>query len=299
MSLWGVTRATQQDSVFDPHGHGWHLDRTRFDTMLRDNAVRSGAILLCPAQLRGITHSPVSHHPWHCVLDHEGSRRSVHSRLLVDASGRAARVLRQVGVDVVRRDRLVCLHTWLPAKVAPSSLPGATLVEATPQGWWYSADLPDGGSVIAWHTDSDLPGAKACRNVRDLLALARQTQLISQRCAAELPEDTVQSMKLRAVAAHSQWATRTTGVNWLTVGDAALAFDPLASQGLMNCLYMGLHAAQAVRQCLRGDIQALPMWGMHTRGIADAYRINLARYYALEQRWPDEPFWQRRQVITV
>ena len=32
----------------DPDGHGWHLDRARFDAWLRHTAVARGAMLLMP-----------------------------------------------------------------------------------------------------------------------------------------------------------------------------------------------------------------------------------------------------------
>ncbi|MDQ3677764.1 MAG: FAD-dependent oxidoreductase [Actinomycetota bacterium] len=30
-AAWGGDEPVQRDPVVDPHGHGWHLDRTRFD----------------------------------------------------------------------------------------------------------------------------------------------------------------------------------------------------------------------------------------------------------------------------
>lgn len=300
LSLWGADVPSHQDALFDPHGHGWHLDRARFDALLRANAVQHGAQTLMPAELRGITHTPGAPYPWHCELSQESGPRQVHCRLLVDATGRAARVARHADVAIERHDRLACLHTWLPGHGTPVPLPGATLVEAGPQGWWYSADLPGGGCVIAWHTDSDLPGAKACHDAQGLIALARETQLISQRCGPEALAAAAASHPpgpaLHVTPAHSQWARQAAGTDWLAVGDAALAFDPLASQGLMNCLHTGLHAAQAALRHLDGDTHALPGWDAHTQDIADACRASLARSYAMEQRWLHEPFWQRRTV---
>ena len=44
-------------------------------------------------------------------------------------------------------------------------------------------------------------------------------------------------------AAHSSWIEAASGPGWLAVGDAALACDPLSSQGLFNALYSALMAA--------------------------------------------------------
>lgn len=291
VSLWGDAQPVQRDAMLDPHGHGWHLDRVRFDGLLRDAAIQRGALWLGPSEVRSLRHTPGDSHPWQCTLEEGGAQRQVRCRLLVDATGRAARVVRYGGGGVQRQDRLLCLHTWLPARAgATPAWPGATLIEAAEAGWWYSADLPDGSSVLAFHTDADAPAARACRSAHELLRLAMQTQLIRARCKG----GDVAGAKLGVAPAHSQHVDRAAGADWLAVGDAALAFDPLASQGLMNCLYTGLEGAAAARRHLQGDAQALPGWAQRVQGITQAYAHNLAQYYAMERRWPQQAFWQRR-----
>lgn len=293
VSLWGDDQPVQRDSMQDPHGHGWHLDRARFDELLRDAAMQRGVLWLGPSDVRSMRHTPGARHPWQCTLDEGGTQRQVRCRLLVDATGRAARVLRHAGGEVQRMDRLVCLHTWLPASAsAAPALPGATLIEASANGWWYSADLPDGGSVLAFHTDTDLPAARACSTAHDLLQLAMETQLIKARCEGSVAAGAT----LGVAPAHSQQVARAAGADWLAVGDAALAFDPLASQGLLNCLYTGQVGAAVALRHLQGDEQALPGWVQQVQGITQAYAHNLAQYYAMERRWGKQAFWERRRA---
>ncbi|MGE3349510.1 MAG: NAD(P)/FAD-dependent oxidoreductase [Ramlibacter sp.] len=305
VSLWGGPDESCHDAVFDPHGPGWHLDRARFDALLRQQAVLRGAVGLYPSELRDMHRASVGANRWRCLLQTPDGPREVLCRLLVDATGRAARLVRQAGGDIVRMDRLVCLHAWLPPHPqGPAARPGTTLIEADADGWWYSADLPSGGSVLAWHTDSDLPEARACGNAQALIARALQTQLIRERCTgyqqplADGPRYEGAGhggLQLHIAPAHSQRARRAAGDDWLAVGDAALAFDPLASQGLMNGLYMGLAAAATATRHLAGDAHALPEWAGHAAHIAGVYRANLARYYALESRWQGSSFWRRRR----
>ena len=40
---WGDDEPWETDSIANPYGHGWHLDRARFDAMLLTAAVRAGA----------------------------------------------------------------------------------------------------------------------------------------------------------------------------------------------------------------------------------------------------------------
>jgi 2-polyprenyl-6-methoxyphenol hydroxylase-like FAD-dependent oxidoreductase len=95
-------------------------------------------------------------------------------------------------------------------------------------------------------------------------------------------------------AAHGAWLTPAAGNVWLAAGDAALAFDPLAAQGLFNAMYLGLAAAEATHRHLAGDQTALADYGAEVSAIRQAYRTRHAAWYQLETRWPDQPFWKRR-----
>jgi flavin-dependent dehydrogenase len=293
-SAWGQSAPSQRDALLDPHGHGWILDRTAFDCLLRDAAVRRGAEWLAGAMLRAAHHEPGTRHPWRCeLLTADGTSLRLRSRILVDASGRSARVARLAGAAVQRTDKLVCLHAWLPRGRDCAAWAGATLIEAAPQGWWYSVQVPDGATVLAFHTDADQPAVRDCRTAAGLLAYARQqTRLVRARCEGlDAPAEAV------AIApANGQHCAAAVGGDWMAVGDAALAFDPLASQGLFNSLCTGLQGAQHAAAHLGGDTQALPAWARHVDGLRAAYARNLAAYYAMEQRWPEEAFWGRRRV---
>ncbi len=297
LSVWGGAEPVRRDTLFDPHGHGWHLDRAAFDGMLRDAAVERGVEWLAGTVLSGARHEAGESHPWLCELrDADGEVRQLRCRLLIDASGRAARVVRLADVAVQRADRLVCLHAWLPAASDAPAFPGTTLIEACADGWWYSADLPDGGCVLAFHTDADSPLVRSCRTVAQLVALARErTGLVGARCRGAL----VPARSAGIAPAHSQWAEHAAGTDWLAVGDAALAFDPLASQGLLNGLCTGLQGADHALAHLAFDPRALPAWSGYVRGVRQAYERNLAVHYAMERRWGEEPFWQRRIQTSV
>ncbi|MES2937678.1 MAG: FAD-dependent monooxygenase [Pseudomonadota bacterium] len=291
-SVWGGDEPVRRDALFDPHGHGWHLDRAAFDALMRDAAVDRGAEWLANTVLHGARHEAGESHPWHCELRAaDGTVQRLRCRLLLDASGRAARVVRLADVAVRKPDRLVCLHAWLPAVSEAPVYPGTTLIEACADGWWYSADLPDGGSVLAFHTDADSPLVRVCKTVEQLAALAHErTELVRARCRNA--QATAQPVSI--APANSQWAEQAAGAGWLAVGDAALAFDPLASQGLLNGLCTGLQGADHALAHLDGDTRALPAWSGYLQGVRQAYERNLAAYYAMERRWADEPFWLRR-----
>jgi hypothetical protein len=98
-----------------------------------------------------------------------------------------------------------------------------------------------------------------------------------------------------ATAANSSSLEPPANEGWLAVGDAAISFDPISSQGLLNALFTGLAAAEAADRYLQGDVLALSEYVKVIGGIRAAYRQHLQLCYASETRWPQAPFWQRRQ----
>ena len=283
-SLWGGPASVSADSIRDPDGPGWHLDRARFDAWLRRWASNRGAALVAPAQAVGL--SPTAD-GWRLTLTRHGRPLVVAARFVADAGGRAAPLARALGLRPKTDDRLVC--RWCHGVASGDA--GTTVTIAEPEGWWYTAPLPLGRRVLAFHTDADLPIAKDLAGAGKLMARARgQADL-----AALLSVVDFQPLGHGGyAAAYSSCIAAAAGPGWLAVGDAALACDPLSSQGLFNALYSGLMAASVLRRALAGDAGALADYQRTLARVMDAYRAHLAAWYALESRWPDQPFWARR-----
>ena len=110
-SVWGEDELYEQHFIFHPYGHGWHLDRQRFDTMLAHAARQAGARLWCGAQLGSCL--PLAAAGWQVefISGFPGSRRRqrLRARFVIDATGRAAVVARQQGAKRINTDRLVGL----------------------------------------------------------------------------------------------------------------------------------------------------------------------------------------------
>ncbi|WP_255306551.1 hypothetical protein [Streptomyces sp. Wb2n-11] len=81
----------------------------------------------------------------------------------------------------------------------------------------------------------------------------------------------------------------------MATGDAAIAFDPLSSQGILTALYTGLSAGQAVDATLHGEHTALDTYTAKITTARTAYQHNHHAVQAQETRWPHHPFWARRR----
>ncbi len=288
-SIWGSPFAVETDFLRDPDGHGWHLDRTRFENWLRQAAITRGATLLTPVRVRIVGRSGGR---WQVLLSTPNGPQSVTANLLIDAGGRSAPLARHVGARKRVLDRLTC--GWVHGRAERGGRgTGFTYTEAEENGWWYSAPLPGARRVVAFHTDADLPAARVARDRDALLVHANR----HPELAAVLSESGfVPDAQSGFTAAQSAVLEPCAGLEWMAIGDAALSFDPLSAQGLLNALFTGLAAAEATDRHLNGSDDALKGYIQTVDGIRRAYLSQLKFWYQAEVRWPNSTFWHRRQT---
>jgi flavin-dependent dehydrogenase len=289
-SAWGSHEIDRRDSFLDPRGPGWHIERVRFETMLREAAAERGAIVIAHGAVWRVEREDGAGQGWTALVRSAGAMQRLHAHVVIDASGRVASFSRATAASqMIAHDRLVCRFAHLAPHDARGDLDSVSVVEAVADGWWYSAMLPDNSRVLAFHTDADLPAARRTREAGGFLSLLGETRWMAAWAPNHLDGP------ITRVSARSQWLANPCGNDWCAVGDAALAFDPLSSQGLFNALYTGLRGAQAVAAALAGNAMPLAAYRDRVAMIRDAYLRNLIRYYQMETRFRDRMFWRRRQ----
>lgn len=285
-SVWGAVEPSESDALRDLDGPGWHLDRVRFDAWLRQVAVARGAALLMPARPVGIARDGAG---WLIDIEIDGRTVPVRTRLLIDASGRSSVIGRWLGARRVVADRLVC--GWIYGRDSPGRQSGVTHIESEPDGWWYTAPLPGNRRVVAFHTDADLPAAAVAADAGALPDRIAGRSFLAG-CLAD--SGFTPGSATGFCAAHGSALDAAGGDGWAAIGDAAISFDPLSSQGIFNGLYTGMAAAEAADRYLGGDPRDLQGYLASLASIRDVYRRHLHAWYALERRWADRPFWRRR-----
>jgi len=225
-AAWGGEQPLENDAIVDPHGHGWHLDRLRFDAWLREQARAAGA-QLCEGRVAA-KHggAGADAHDRVAVQVIGEQERTIGCRWVIDATGRRAAISRGKGARRERRDRLVALYASVRTR---SDVDARTRVEATPSGWWYSALVGSGRRVVAFLTDADLVEPERRTRAGFLAALDNTVHVLPSA-------DPTLTCAPATTAAHGARLAPAVGEDWLAVGDAALAFDPLSSQGMLNAL---------------------------------------------------------------
>lgn len=299
LSAWGSADLHAVDFINDPHGHGWYLDRRLFDRRLRDASRAAGAEVAEGSAVRDTGRTRDG--GWALVLrggtgpagTRSGGERTVRCRWVIDATGRAAAIAVRCGARRRVGDRLTALY--LPLEADPLDTDRRSLVESDEDGWWYTAPQPSGARLVAYFTDADLPVAShTARHFRRRMTATRH---VSRWIHRDGPPPTSPAAPRRA-AAHTAHLDTVYGDGWTAAGDAAVAFDPLSSQGVLTALYTGLGAGLAVdtrlgRAPYDAD-SALATYADKVAAARSAYLRGHRLIHAQEARWTDRSFWARR-----
>jgi flavin-dependent dehydrogenase len=287
-SAWGSPEVNRTDFIRSPHGHGWHVDRTRFDALFRRSARDAGVLVLEHSRLR--TFRAESDGTWILSASGPDGLTSRRARWLVDATGRSGLVARRLGVRRISEDRLLAFSS-LFRPGCRGDLDSLSFVESVEDGWWYTAVLSSGVRTVTFFTDADLPRAKAARTRQGFLDLVSLTVHVSKRLETFRYEI---ADRPQATDARTSRLERFHGRGWIAVGDAAMSLDPLSSQGLLTALYGGLKAAAALVEQLETGRNSLERYEEALLRVYDAFSANRLEFYGFERRWADSPFWKAR-----
>jgi flavin-dependent dehydrogenase len=288
VSLWGEAEPSCTDFLFNPYGNGWHINRRQFDSMLAKAAECGGAsvyrgtrVTACEKERSGL---------WRLEAQQATREQVFQAGFLVLATGRAGIPPTFTGRRKIY-DRLVGCIKILDLESSNSKYDHRTLIEATEDGWWYSALLPQRQFVFGFFTDGDRLRVDKISSPENWMKQLSQASYTRQRVLA-----CEWNSSLRVVAASSSCRSCTAFERWIVVGDAATAFDPLSGKGIYNALLSGLAAAATIDDSLRGHRLALDHYAAQVITQYSEYLVERAKYYAREQRWPNSIFWLRRHA---
>lgn len=283
-SVWGSDMPVEQDFIFQPYSHGWHLDRGRFEERLAGAARAAGAdwrtgarVVRCGAGAAGIE----------LAIEGPAAAYAINAEIAVDATGRNASVARLLGERQVRGPALIGTMATIDAGRGRVPSDTYTLIEAVDCGWWYSASLGDGSVIAGVMTD---PHAAPRRPEvwAAMLERAPHTQARVRSQPAGAPP------RIATRAAGPARLERFRGDRWLAVGDAAAAFDPISSYGIGSALGAAFEAADAICARLCGDSTGFRRFEMALNAAWHRCEAMRRDCYAQERRWPESPFWRHR-----
>jgi 2-polyprenyl-6-methoxyphenol hydroxylase-like FAD-dependent oxidoreductase len=271
-SYWNSDQPAFTDFISQPPGYGWHLDRVTFERQLIDRARESGAHFRPKTKLKSANFDG---RKWEVYLEFaDGLTETASYDFIIDASGRNSWLARQLGVERMIENRQLALVAWL--QTAKPLAEASSLIETTPDGWWYSAQIPGDRMATAFFCQPN----KAQRALwqtpdgwRDILAAAPHTELrIREGKGTWLTSPTF-------VTADSGILSQTCGPGWIAVGDAAMTYDPISSHGILMALVGARDAVKAIRAFYLGDIKALAQYDEVMSGAFHAYVKERQKFY--------------------
>jgi flavin-dependent dehydrogenase len=281
-SSWGNDHISLRDGFCEPLGAGWIIQRQAFERFLSEQAAAAGAHWVWGARVHSVEHR---NGVWE-IAANGLAEPLLFARFLIDATGRPAKLARRLGARRVRyQPQIVAVARWAKTQSQSNWLN----IESVPGGWWYAVSDPGSLQVLAWFGDYTVVGPSRHAFWGAFAATHFLQSALALPAATEDVHITIQNAEGAAL-------DRCAGMGWLAVGDAAMSFDPIASQGLSNAFASAHAAAYAASSCLQGKSQAGDTYAAEMSAAYEFYLGSVQRHYRSEQRWPDCPFWRRRHA---
>ncbi|WP_460122229.1 flavin-dependent monooxygenase QhpG [Pseudomonas sp. S2_C03] len=262
------------------------LDRPAFDRGLRED-LRLAGVELIEGRVLGVQSLATG-----ARIEIEG-HGVLACDFLVEARGRQAPASHKaLGKGLRGPETVSLLNRW-------QGPPGetASAVESLEDGWAWMARRADGQCYWQWTVDvasAQLPGKaqllEYCRQRRQGSALGRAFFGADAEAKVEA--------QLHARSSTAILSPQVCGDQWIRVGDAAMAVDPLSGNGIFQSLSSALQAPVVINTLLRKPERAALAQRFHQQRVEQLF-LRFARigrdFYADEQRWADQPFWLARR----
>ncbi len=275
-SAWGSPQAQVHDFLSDVHGHGWHINRLAFEQLLLDEVLDKGISVMSSTTLPEV----IAQNPqWQLRINDT----TLTAPFLMDAGGRNSRLPMLMGIKRNNHDKQLAICGFFEGISISTQF---NFIEAVPQGWWYTAPLPDGKVVTALYT---LPGCYERKNTT-AETLLHQLQNNPQ----------LQQMLLHKKPVHTQLYNAGSSVlkqmyaeNYVAIGDAALSFDPISSHGMVMAMVSARDATAAYHKFREGNARAFTEYDSLLQRTFIQYEQNRWQVYAQEKRWLSETYWKQ------
>ncbi|MHC6225452.1 flavin-dependent monooxygenase QhpG [Pseudomonas sp. X10] len=257
------------------------LDRSLFDQALREDLRQAGAGVI-EGRVREVRSGADGHY-----VELDNGRR-LSADFLVEARGRQA----PLAADRLRGPESVSLlNLWRSSPGEPVSA-----VESLDDGWAWMARLADGRCYWQVSLDAGAAGLPPRAQLPDYCAERRQqSALVAELFGA----GACQPAEVHARSSTAVLAGQCAGTNWLRIGDAAMAVDPLSGNGIFQSLSSALQAPAVINTLLRHPERGELAQGFHQARIEQLF-LRFARigrdFYAQEQGRAGRPFWDKRRT---
>ncbi|MFI5916511.1 tryptophan 7-halogenase [Dactylosporangium sp. NPDC051541] len=286
--------------VASPTSYAYQVERSKFDKILLDNAVRLGVDVRQGHTVTGIIEAGERVQGVR-FTGPDGTEGRATARFVVDASGNTSRLHPNTGGrrEYSQYFRSLALFGYFEGgKRLPEPISGNIVSAAFDSGWfWYiplSSTLTSVGAVVHRSMAEKVQGDPETA----LNALIKECPMIDDLLENATRVTSGQYGKLRVRKDYSYHNTRFWRPGLILIGDAACFVDPVFSSGVHLATYSALLAARSINSILAGTVAeepALHEFEARYRREYSVFYEFLTSFYQMN-RDEDSYFWEAKRI---
>ncbi len=226
--------------------YSFQVRRSTFDHILLKNAAAKGAEVVEGCRVTGVDFSDADH-PVVTGRDEDGTTRLWKAAFVVDASGRDTLMAAQLDMKArnPRNNSAAIFGHFTGARRLPGKAEGNISIIWFDNGWFWFIPLSDGTTSVG----AVCPGPFFKNRGTDLKSFFMSLIASSPEIADRL-KDAELVGEVTATGNYSYGVQRTSGRNFILVGDACAFIDPVFSTGVFFAMSTAFWGADAVEACL-------------------------------------------------
>ncbi len=260
------------------------IERALLDDRLRAAASDGGTRVIVPATARAVRHEACGE--WLVPVATSAGPLAIKAKFLVDARGKR----RHPCIDDGAPTTVAMSAPWLPC----DSTYAETRIEAGRDEWMWGNPLPDGSYATTIFVDSArIAGLRShgraalCRDILSRSKLLGGLSKGRMNGPVEVRDATPRINR------------DPIGHDFIRVGEAAVAIDPLSSQGIQTALLSAIQGAAAVHTILTAGCDPEPALVFYRERVQTAAARSRAAAARLYREHPAvTPFWMRRSIAA-
>lgn len=249
--------------------YAFQVRRSAFDHILLRNAAAKGAEVVEGCRVTGVDYSAGI--PVITGEAEDGQKRQWRARFTVDATGRDTLLASQFGLKArnPRNNSAAIFGHFINARRLEGMAEGNITIVWFDQGWFWFIPLSDGTTSIGAVCPAEIFKNRGTDLKSFFMGLiATSPEIASRLQHAELAGE------VTATGNYSYASARTSGENFLMVGDACAFIDPVFSTGVYLAMTTAFWGAEAVEACLarpKNASRALARYDAQTRHALAAF----------------------------
>jgi flavin-dependent dehydrogenase len=280
---WGNNELNISNFIFNPYGNGLAIDRNNVEAKLINKAINTGAHVNLATSI--VTINP-RHNYWECKINCQNNIKTYKAGFVVIATGRNS-FQRMNRCKYFYHDDLIALTLVIKTNES-NHVSNLLQIESRPNGWLYANNIAGNKKVVSFLTDKDiLPKSKSKISI-----LIDQLQQSLMNADFDIINSGEQNFYL--TNARTTWTEIQSGQGWVRMGDAAYTIDPLSGQGIVKNMEMSRFFLYNVKNFFEDNPEIHKQYFTFNRSNYLKYIEGGKNVFQQEQRWPGNPFWNRR-----